>query len=322
MNDHETNIQQFLHQCNFEKNNYNYLLTGANGSEKFILVTEIIKAYFNDINGLDLDKPLFHPDVKYISLPIYNKLSKRVGVLSDIDRLKFDYGFIDSLDSNKIGKEIVIDQIRELTDFLNISSHFNHKFIIINTCDYLNREASASILKTLEETNCKCVFFLITSELSKVSDTIISRCQRFECKKNSINVSYKSYYDYYISTLPEEIVNDEDVVLSDLATIEDDLQSLSKKNTPALFFSEKWSQFDKLLLDYLFNLFSLLLKGRYLSDETKEIYECLQQKIKIDDSKVISILRVLLQKKSEFSNLNVNKRLFFDDLLIVISSEL
>ena len=97
---------------------------------------------------------------------------------------------------------------------------------------------------------------------------------------------------------------------------------MSKKNTPALFFSEKWSQFDKLLLDYLFNLFSLLLKGRYLSDETKEIYECLQQKIKIDDSKVISILRVLLQKKSEFSNLNVNKRLFFDDLLIVISSEL
>ncbi len=322
MNEQDTNLLQFLRQCNFKKNNYNYLLTGVNGSEKFNLVREIIKAYFNDINDMNLDEPLSHPDVKYVSLPIYDKLSKRVGVLSDIDRLKFDYGFIDSLDSNKIGKEIVIDQIRELTDFLNLSSYFNHKFVIINTSDYLNREASAAILKTLEETNCNSVFFLITSELSKVSDTIISRCQRFNYKRNITSVDYKSYYDYYISTLPVELVNDEDVALSGLASIEDDLSSLSEKNTPALFFSDKWAEFDKLLLDYLYDLFSLLLKGKYLSDDTKEVYKHLQHKIKIDNSKVISILRILLQKKSEFLNLNVNKKLFFDDLLIVINNEL
>jgi len=322
MNEQETNLLQFLQQCNFKKNNYNYLLTGVNGSEKFNLVREIIKAYFNDINDMNLDEPLSHPDVKYVSLPIYDKLSKRVGVLSDIDRLKFDYGFIDSLDSNKIGKEIVIDQIRELTDFLNLSSHFNHKFVIINTSDYLNRSASAAILKTLEETNCNSVFFLMTTELSKVSDTIISRCQRFNYKRNITSVDYKSYYDYYISTLPVELVNDEDVALSGLASIEDDLSSLSEKNTPALFFSDKWAQFDKLLLDYLYVLFSLLLKGKYLSDDTKEVYKHLQHKIKIDNNKVISILRILLQKKSEFLNLNVNRKLFFDDLLIVINNEL
>ena len=322
MSEKDTNLQDFLQQCSFEKNNYNYLLTGPNGSEKFRLVTEIIHAYFNDINNIHLTEPLNHPDVKYVSLPIYNKLAKRVSVLSDIDRLKYDYGLIDSLDSNKIGKEVTIDQIRELNEFLNLSSHFNHKFIIINTCDYLNKEASAAILKTLEETNCSSVFFLIASELSKVPDTIISRCQRFAYKKNIKPADYVSYYDYYISSLPYEIVNDEDVALSDLATIEDDLFSLNEKNTPALFFSDKWAKLDKLLLDYLFNLFSLLLKGRYLSGETKKIYRHLKQKIRIDERKVLSILRIILHKKSEFLNLNVNKKLFFDDLLIVISNEL
>ena len=322
MSERESNLSKFLHQCNFEKNNYNYLLTGINGIEKFKLVTEIITTYFNDINKMNLKDPMSHPDVKYISLPIYNKLSKRIGVLSELDRLKFDYGFIDSLDSNKIGREIVIDQIRELTEFLNLSSHFNHKFIIINTCDYLNREASAAILKTLEETNCNSIFFLVATELSKIPDTIISRCQKFDYKNNIKCANYSSYYDYYISSLPGEIVNDENIALSDLSTIEDDLSSLSKKNMPALFYSEKWAQFDKLLLDYLFNLFSLLLKGSYLANENREVYSHLQQKVDIDESKVISILRILLQKKSEFLNLNINKKLFFDDLLIVISKEL
>ena len=184
MSEQDTNLQRFFQQCNFEKKNYNYLLTGSNGSEKFKFVSQIIQTYFNDINNINIKEPLNHPDVKYVSLPIYNKLSKRVGVLSDTDRIKFDYGLVDSIDSNKIGKEIIIDQIRELTEFLNLSSHFNHKFIIINTCDYLNREASAAILKTLEETNCNSVFFLIASELSRIPDTIISRCQRISYIKN------------------------------------------------------------------------------------------------------------------------------------------
>ena len=322
MSKQDSNLLDFFGQCNFEKNNYNFLITGANGSGKFNFVTEIIKAYFNDINNMNLKEPLNHPDIKYVSLPIYNKLSKRIGVLPEVERVKFDYGFIDSLDSDKIGKEIVVDQIRELTEFLNLSSHFNHKFVILNTCDYLNKEASAAILKTLEETNCKSIFFLIVSELSKISDTIISRCQRFNYKKNVPRKDYSSFYDYYISSLPREIVCDENISLSDLSTIEDDLFSLSQKKTPALFFSEKWAQFDKLLIDYLLNLFSLLLKGKYLNNETREVHKCLSQKVTIDDNRVISILKILLQKKSELLNLNVNKKLFFDDLLIVISNEL
>ena len=87
-------------------------------------------------------------------------------------------------------------------------------------------------------------------------------------------------------------------------------------------FSDKWSRFDKILIDYLLNLFSFLLKGKYLNDETREIYSLLEQKIKIDESRVINIIRILLQKKSEIFNMNINKKLFFDDLLIVISNEL
>ena len=322
MSNQEANIKLFLEQCNFEKKNYNYLLTGTNGSEKLNFVIEIIKTYFFNKDQIDLKDPLNHPDVKYISLPIYDKSSKRIGVLPEADRLQYDYGLIDSLDTNKIGKEIVIDQIRELTDFLNLSSYLDHKFVIINKCDYLNRESSAAILKTLEETNSSSIFFLITSELSSVSDTIISRCQKFNYKRKEISANYSSYYEYYISSLPIEIVTEHNSILSKLETVEDDISALNKRDLPALTFTDKWSQFDKLLIDYLINLFSLLLKGRYLDNKTSEIYKHLQQKIILDEDKLINILKTLLKKKSEYLNVNINKKLFFDDLLIVINNEL
>ena len=141
-------------------------------------------------------------------------------------------------------------------------------------------------------------------------------------KRKEISANFSSYYEYFISSLPIEIVTEHNSILSKLATIEDDISALNKGDLPALTFTDKWSKFDKLLIDYLLNLFSLLLKGRYLDNETSQIYKLLQQKIIIDEGKLINILKTLLKKKSEYLNVNINKKLFFDDLLIVINNEL
>ena len=69
MSHNDDNIKLFLEQCNFEKKNYNYLLTGADVSEKLNFVIEIIRTYFFSKDQMDLKDPLNHPDVKYISLP-------------------------------------------------------------------------------------------------------------------------------------------------------------------------------------------------------------------------------------------------------------
>ena len=53
MSNQEANIKLFLEQCNFEKKNYNYLLTGTNGSEKLNFVIEIIKTYFFNKDQID-----------------------------------------------------------------------------------------------------------------------------------------------------------------------------------------------------------------------------------------------------------------------------
>ena len=68
----------------------------------------------------------------------------------------------------------------------------------------------------------------------------------------------------------------------------------------------------------------LLLKGNSLESKDKrlETYSSLISHIKIDRVKIIDIIRFLLRKKSEYVNLNVNKKLFFDDLLIVIRDKL
>ena len=50
------------------------------------------------------------------------------------------------------GKRIRIDSIREMIDFIYLSSHYRrHKIVIIDPADAMNRNAANTLLKTLEE---------------------------------------------------------------------------------------------------------------------------------------------------------------------------
>ena len=74
-------------------------------------------------------------------------------------------------------KNIEIDQIREIIKFSNQSS-FNNKsrFIIIDDAEYLNKNSSNALLKSLEEPNSNIYFFLIHNSEMNIFDTIKSRC--------------------------------------------------------------------------------------------------------------------------------------------------
>ncbi|MCA9349017.1 DNA polymerase III subunit gamma/tau [Candidatus Saccharibacteria bacterium] len=73
-----------------------------------------------------------------------------------------------------------IDEIRELRDKINIvPSLLKYKVYIIDEVHMLTREAFNALLKTLEEPPAHAVFILATTELHKVPETIISRCQRY-----------------------------------------------------------------------------------------------------------------------------------------------
>lgn len=58
-----------------------------------------------------------------------------------------------------------------------------YKIFIIDEVHMLSKSAFNALLKTLEEPPARIVFVLATTEIHKVPQTIISRCQRFDFKK-------------------------------------------------------------------------------------------------------------------------------------------
>ncbi len=71
-------------------------------------------------------------------------------------------------------KEIKINQIREIIDFLKLKSKTG-KVVIIENAEKMNREASNSLLKTLEEPPNKSLLILLTANKTKILPTILSR---------------------------------------------------------------------------------------------------------------------------------------------------
>jgi DNA polymerase-3 subunit gamma/tau len=80
-----------------------------------------------------------------------------------------------------------IDQIRELRSSVEILPlESSHKVFIIDEVHMLTKEAFNALLKTLEEPPKHVIFILATTEINKILDTIISRCQVLEFKKGDI----------------------------------------------------------------------------------------------------------------------------------------
>ena len=79
-----------------------------------------------------------------------------------------------------------IDDIRTLRDGVRVLPFDSkYKIYIIDEVHMLSKDAWGALLKTLEEPPKHVIFILATTELHKVPDTIISRCQVFTFKKPS-----------------------------------------------------------------------------------------------------------------------------------------
>ncbi len=78
----------------------------------------------------------------------------------------------------KASKEILIDQVRALDDFLGVGSHRGGlSIVLVNPAEAMNRNAANSILKILEEPPANILFLLVSDESSRLLPTIRSRCQ-------------------------------------------------------------------------------------------------------------------------------------------------
>ena len=98
--------------------------------------------------------------------------AKAIGV-SDVDLYEIDAA------SNR-----GIDDIRELREAVHTSPYESpYKVYIIDEVHMLTKEAFNALLKTLEEPPAHVIFVLATTEVEKLLDTILSRCQVFTMRE-------------------------------------------------------------------------------------------------------------------------------------------
>ena len=104
-----------------------------------------------------------------------------------------------------------IEEIRNLRELIKFSPmNSSYKIFIIDEVHMLTNQAFNALLRTLEEPPTHGKFIMCTTDIHKVPDTIISRCQRFDFNRISINDIKESVN----SILSKEKIN------SDLESVE------------------------------------------------------------------------------------------------------
>lgn len=147
-----------------------YILTGIRGVGKTTtarLIARAINCLGEDGNG----GPTIHP---------CGKCENCKAIASDrhIDVIELDA-------ASKTG----VDDMREILDGVRYKpTNARYKVYIIDEVHMLSKSAFNALLKTLEEPPAHVKFIFATTEIRKVPVTILSRCQRFDLQRLSIEI--------------------------------------------------------------------------------------------------------------------------------------
>ena len=99
-------------------------------------------------------------------------------------------GLLENKETGKLKTEISVDQIRELIEFYQLTSHAGAgRAAVIYPADKLNRNSANSLLKTLEEPPAGAHIVLVVESLNRLPATILSRCQRLRVAAPSATVA-------------------------------------------------------------------------------------------------------------------------------------
>lgn len=190
-----------------------------------------------------------------------------------------------------------VDAIRDLRDSVMFSpSSGKYKIFIIDEVHMLSSSAFNALLKTLEEPPPHVIFIMATTEIQKIPQTILSRCQRFDFRR----IPIKQLAEHL-----KWICDQENIKIDEKA-----LWLLARQG--------EGSARDSLsLLDQVIN-FSTALQGNTITDAVVSeilgltdralVFEAFQALIHRDDKSMLSLLKRL-------GEASVNGSLFLDDLL-------
>ena len=96
------------------------------------------------------------------------------------------------LEPEEEGRQIKIDQVRALIEFMNLSrARAPHKAALVNPADGMNDSAANSLLKTLEEPPDGAFIILVSARPGRLPATVRSRCQTLQIPVPPAEVALK-----------------------------------------------------------------------------------------------------------------------------------
>ena len=111
-----------------------------------------------------------------------------------------------------------VDDVRELLDSVRYApTNARYKVYIIDEVHMLSKGAFNALLKTLEEPPAHVKFIFATTEIRKVPVTILSRCQRFDLQRLSV----ETLKDLFVKILKNENIPFSDEALNIIAKAAD-----------------------------------------------------------------------------------------------------
>ena len=165
-------VKTLINAIENNKISHAYIFSGPRGTGK----TSIAKIFAKTIN---CEHPINHIPCNECSNCIDYNNKKTVDIIE-----------IDAASNNGV------DEIRNLKSSVNlVPNNSKYKVYIIDEVHMLSTSAFNALLKTLEEPPRYVIFILATTELYKVPETIVSRCQNFDFGRITISniVSRLSY---------------------------------------------------------------------------------------------------------------------------------
>lgn len=199
---------------------------------------------------------------------------------------------------------IKIESIRDIEEKIAYSSYAGKfRVILIEDADQMNISSANALLKTLEEPPEQTIFILTVSKLSRLPDTISSRCQKILFSPLSKEFIY--------SKLKQEYKNIEDDDLKITASI-----SLGSMTMAYSIISNQILDYRKEFINTLFS------QSKTKLVKTIEYIKVLIKKFKGDDfyflSFFLEILRSVLRDALLYSSKLSKQMLFNFDILDII----
>lgn len=246
-------------------------------------------------------------------------------------------GELDSADSDKKAakaskapsKEIVINQVRALADFMNISTHRQgRRVILLYPAEALNVPAANALLKSLEEPNANTVFILVSNSLDKLLPTILSRCHKFPLGMPSQVQSMEWLKSQKVIDAEAWLAQQGGAPLAALqmsqsesrGDLEEFLRQLSKPGVDGcLKLAEKMQKMDvpttvSWLQRWLYDIFSYKQSGRirYYPQYQKELALLAAR------TEIIALLAVISNtgERQSISSHPLSAKLFIEDMLL------